>query len=83
MVRCAYLKELPKQVEDAHTLHHEPNKRPSRQYEYDAEPERRTTTPFVAAGEEEKCTLRTQEERYADEEENVAHGEEGTVEEED
>lgn len=76
-------KTYPKQDEDPITLHRKPDQRPPHQNQQYARPKRQATAPFLFACEEEKCSLRAEEERDAYEEEDVAHGKESTVKEED
>lgn len=77
------LKELPKQDKNPIALHHEPHQRPAQQDQKDTCPEGRATTPLLSPREEEEGALGPEEQGDADEEEDVAHGEQGAVEEED
>ena len=65
---------LPKQIKDPHTLHTKPGKRPPQQNQEYTCPKGSTTAPFLPPREEEEGTLWPEEERDADEEEDVAHG---------
>ncbi|KAK3049416.1 hypothetical protein LTR09_009335 [Extremus antarcticus] len=79
------LEELPKQVENPYQLDSESYDRPAHQDQQNptTNPKRRTPPPLVSPRKKQKCPLRPEEEGDADEEEDVAHGEQGTVEEED
>lgn len=73
----------PKQNKYPKHLHRKPDQRPPHQNQQHARPERQRAFPLVPAGEEHKRPLRAEEQRDADEEEDVAHGEQGAVEEQD
>ena len=73
----------PKKHEYPKHLHRKPDQRPPHQNQQHARPERQRAFPLVPAREEHECPLGPEEERDADEEEDVAHGEQGAVEEQD
>jgi hypothetical protein len=73
----------PKKHKYPKQLHPKPNQRPLHQDEQHARPESQRALPLLFAREEDKRPLRAEEERDADEEQDVAHGEQGAVEEED
>ena len=73
----------PEEHEYPKHLHREPNQRPPHENQQHARPERQRAFPLVPAGEEHKRPLGPEEEGDADEEEDVAHGEQGAVEEQD
>jgi hypothetical protein len=73
----------PKQHEYPKQLHPEPNQRPLHQDEQHARPKRQRALPLLLAREEDKRPLRAEQQRDADQEEDVAHGQQGAVEEED
>jgi hypothetical protein len=73
----------PKQHKYPKQLYPKPNQRPLHQDEQHARPESQSALPLLFAREEDKRPLRAEEERDADEEQDVAHGEQGAVEEED
>ena len=73
----------PEEHEYPKHLHREPNQRPPHENQQHARPKRQRAFPLVPAREEHKRPLRAEEERDADEEEDVAHGEQGAVEEQD
>lgn len=77
------LEKLAKEDEHAIGLDQKPDKRPTDQNQQHAGPEGEGAAPFLFSREEGKGALRAEEERDADEEQNVAHGEQGAVEEED
>ncbi|KAK3115858.1 hypothetical protein LTR53_004358 [Teratosphaeriaceae sp. CCFEE 6253] len=74
---------LSKQNKDAIALHREPHKRPPDQDEQDPGPEGETTAPFLPSREEGEGARRAEQQAHADEEEDVAHGQQGAIEEED
>ena len=73
----------PKQHEYPKQLHPKPNQRPLHQDEQHAGPKRQRALPLLFAREEDKRPLRAEQERDADEEQDVAHCEQSAVEEED
>jgi hypothetical protein len=73
----------PKQHKYPKQLHPKPNQRPLHQDKQHARPESQRALPLLFAREKDKRPLRAEEERDADEEQDVAHGEQGAVEEED
>lgn len=77
------LEELSKEYKHAVALHQKAYQGPSQQDQRDSTKEGRRTAPLLASGEEGKRSLWPKQEGYADEEENVAHCEEGAVEEQD
>ena len=76
---CTHSKqhEYPKQ------FHPKPNQRPLHQNKQYACPKRQSALPLLFAREEDKRPLRAEQERDADQEEDVAHREQCAVEEED
>jgi hypothetical protein len=56
---------------------------PPHENQQDATPERRRAPPLLFPREEGECALRTEKEGYTDEEEDITHGEERTIKEED
>ena len=73
----------PKKHKHAKHLHPKPYERPPHQNQQHARPKRQRALPLVLAGEKHKCSLGPEEQGDADEEEDVAHGEQGAVEEQD
>jgi hypothetical protein len=73
----------PKKHKHAKHLDPKPYERPPHQNQQHARPKRQRALPLVLAGEKHKCSLGPEEQGDADEEEDVAHGEQGAVEEED
>lgn len=82
-VRLKDRDSLSKQIENANTFHHKPNKRPPHQDQEYARPERSTTSPFLLSCKEQECSLWSKKKCYADKKEDVTHGKKGAVEEED
>lgn len=73
----------PEQHKYPEQLNSKSNQRPPHENQQHARPERQSAFPFVLAREEDERSLGPEEERYADQEEDVAHREQGAVEEED
>ena len=76
-------KEVSKQDEDAIQLNQEADKRPPHQYQANPRRERRRALDFLSSRKEGESLLDADDQRQADEEEDVAHCEHGSVEEEE
>jgi hypothetical protein len=73
----------PKQHKYPKQFHPKPNQRPLHQDKQHARPESQRALPLLFAREKDKRPLRAEEECDSHEEQDVAHGEQGAVEEED